>query len=271
MKLGRTSAFLLAVGLSYFAQAQGYYTVDVVHQWLCKVNVNTGAITYVGAANNWGEPQYSYGYNAATSTYLCFNQGHLCALTSWRIGWPRKIAFVACYGPNAGKQIGGYYVNVPYLSGNAKIGGMDSLGNDIIITWAGTSDQGAGRIGSAYNLNSYGQLGPADSDCYMYADGQSWAIDLKGDSYDLYADPLAPLSYQGSDALVHAGNPADLADYSPSEMVAMSDTGNSIVHISKYGGWRISIVPLTGAWQGAAFQGLAYAPPPIWIPNNQIQ
>lgn len=255
----RTIAFCLAALAGKLGLCQAYYTVDTTNDWLCKVNVNTGAVSYVG---------YMGAGTGVTTLHLASYNGHLLAVAHAYLPNTLHIRKIVVSGSNAGLTT--LFGNVWYLNyGWDKIGGFDYTGSSFVIV--------AGSGLNAYAIGTWdpntsawtnlGAIGSADVDGYGYFGGKSWAVDVvdPANGVRVYAAPLAPLPLIGGDVFDNSGtgNPADLADYNANEFVAMSQTGRAIVHHSKWGGNRTAVVPLTGAPVDHVFRGLAYCNPSV--------
>lgn len=239
------------------ATAQSYYTVDTVNDWVCKVNVNTGAVTYVG---------YMGAGNGVTTLHLASMNGSLMALAHAYLPNTLHVRKIAVTGSNAGlTTLFGNVWNLTYTTD--KMGGFDYTGTSFVIV--------AGAAPNAYLFGTWdpstsawtylGPVGPGDVDGYGYFGGKSWAVDVVDQANGVltYSAPLAPLPVIGGDAFDPSGfgNPADLADLNANEFVAMGQTGKAIVRISKVGGFRTAVIPLTGAQSNAVFRGIAYCFP----------
>lgn len=244
--------------------AHTHYTIDVTNKWLCKVNVDTGAITYVAPTTNWAEPAYFDGYDSQTTSYLAYHQGYLHAVTRWRVGWPHKVAIVVPYGPQAGHQVNNMFFAVNYASD--WLGGYDSDGTKIAVAWAPVSNHAdrystlwpTSTLGNPVPLGMYDARGIGFFGGALYAVGKSTVSDL---GYSLMANPAPPLGLVGSESLGPSTHmPLDTADHSAQKFVAMSESGNCVIHISKSTGLRLAVVPVSGAMQNAVFRGIALVP-----------
>jgi hypothetical protein len=253
------SAAAASLSLAAIGQAQTYYSVDVTNDLLCAVDVNTGVATALGPLQA-----------DLTSVDLAWHQGALYAKT---FGGPagNKVCQVVTNGQWIGFALQGNFLNGGTYLG-AEAAGIASDGNGLYLTYSHQAPPNnfslrfgrvepiwSGTIAWTANLTQ-------DTDAMGFAGGQFWGVDVINSSsgYKLYRGTSAtgPTTWVGGDTYDPATNPVDVEAYSGTDLVAISQSGQNLVFVSRTNGTRTLVRPVTGLVAGGVLSGIARSPSP---------
>ena len=260
---------LAAVGSLLFASigsAQTYYSVDVVNDELCAVNVTNGVVTYLGPL-----------------------QADLAAVD---LAWQQNALYAKTYGSPVGNQIYqividghflGYALQGAPLNGGGyqggEVAGLASNGVSLYLTYSTSNpnDNYSGSFGTV--AASWAGLitsaaptlsPPHDIDAMGFSGGQFWGIDVRapGTGYRLFSggQMTGPVTLVGGENLYNpATNPLDVEVFDASWLVAVSQDGQNLVRINRQTGVRGAVTALSGLRPSGALNGIALRPNPCTV------
>lgn len=245
--------------------AQTYYSVDVVNDVLCAVNVHSGVVTYLGPLQA-----------DLAVVDLAWQQGALYAQT-WGSPVGNKIYQIVVdghylgYGLQGGTLHGG---DSPGYTVGA-LGGLASDGTSLYLAYSisNPNNNYAGSFGTVHaswdgtiTVAAPLQPIPHDIDGMGFVGGQFWGVDVisPAGGYVLYRGTSAtgPITPVGGGSYDLATNPQDLEYFNNDWLVAISQTGQYLVRVNKSTGARGTVTALTGLRPGGVLNGIAMRPNP---------
>lgn len=219
-----------------------------------KINVTSGAATAIGPLGQ--------DFARVDLTWMF---GRLFAKNAL---YSNTINEISVTGANAGNVVQTWLVK-GMMYGFDKIGGLAAAGSTPYVTYSNNGLWQAAYFGTwdfytGWIFND-GPVGTPDSDGMGYFDNKFWIIDLvdEANGYNVVSGmwPNA-FSVIGGDLYDsnHFWNPTDIEDFSSTEMVAMGESGQWLIRLSKANGARTAVIPISGAPGDAKFEGIARSP-----------